>query len=198
MKTLTIELFKFNELTDDVKAEIIEKYRDKASFNEYRASYNEFNNSKKAFLNVFGLNEIGYSICYINLPSEVDKLTGIRLATYIWNNYSQHLEKKRVNYHKSKSKFSNIYKDRSCALTGYIYDDYFTQGIWSFLKTPCPNTTLADLIKSCVKKADSKREDDVDNAYYNDTLIIENLEKLDCDYLADGEEFTYNYTYQTV
>jgi hypothetical protein len=192
MKTVTIELFKFSELADDVKAKVIEEYREESSSNEYEAWRSEFNSSKKAFLNVFGLDET----CYTSLPSEVDELTGIRLATYIWNNYSEHLEAKRVNYHKSKSRFSNIYKDRNCALTGYIYDDYFTKGIWSFLKKPCPNTTLEDLIESCVEKANAKREEDIDDAYHNDTLIIENLENLDCDYLANGDEFTYHYTDQ--
>lgn len=189
MKTIQVELFKFHELSAEARQVAIENYRSDNSANESMAWQGEFNASRKAFLAVFGLDGGRYT----SLPSETDELTGVRLATYIWNNYVPELEEKRVTFLKpvgsknNKKRYSNIFVSRNCVLTGVCYDNYFADGIWEFLKKPCPHTTLEELIESCVDEANRLREDDVDEAYSNDELVAQGLEAADFDFYANGK-----------
>lgn len=188
MKTIQAQLFKFHELSEVAQQVAIDNHREQSSQSEADGWHSSFNESKKAFLAVFGLGGR-----YGSLPSEVEDMKGVRLATYIWNNYASKLEEKRVTFLKciglpdNKKRESNIFVSRGCVLTGVIYDNYFADGIWDFLKKPCPHTTLEELIDSCVEDAEKQRQDDIENAYLDDSSVTHWLEAQDNDYWKDGE-----------
>lgn len=100
MRTKTITLYKFNELSDGAQAKAIEEWRtaDKGP----PAHNDEMSDTIEAFANVFPVSVRRW--CYggdrndgvdfsMNCNDDVEELKGPRLATYIWNNYKSKLFK---------------------------------------------------------------------------------------------------------
>ena len=83
MKTATINLYQFNELSDDAKERAREWWRDSLDYPWWKESEGSF----KAFCDHFGVKIKDYSIgayepCYLDTDAENAHFRGIRLAAF--------------------------------------------------------------------------------------------------------------------
>lgn len=103
-------------------------------------------------------NHIGFNM---TCDDEISELKGIRLLSYIWNNYRDDIFKgkyystngyydKKNNYH-YKYRHSKIILNTDCVLTGYYLDVDILQPIYIFLNKPS-NTSFNELIEECLNK----------------------------------------------
>jgi hypothetical protein len=162
MKTIEIQLYKFNELNEEGKQNAINNERENVCV---QFIYDDAYNTVKAFNDVFGLSERSRSWLDFSTSKIVDsilELKGFRLQKYILNNYGSKLFKKAylkhgelrdkeisfwhpmrkykvINKGLSTGKFSISYYSNwktknSCVLTGMCYDDDMLSPIYHFLQ----------------------------------------------------------------
>ena len=167
MKIIEIKAYTFQELSKEIQEKLIEaeqEYR----VNDYDFPWQDENQeSLKVFCNLFGITwrnyeyyprvEINYKI---NLDDEVLKLTGPRLAAWLWNNHKQDLYKEKIRYkpqYNQEGKYTGsktygfkIFLDNCCVLTGYCMDNDFLQPIYKFFSTQSNKIDLEDLFQDCL------------------------------------------------
>jgi hypothetical protein len=163
MKTIEIQLYSFDELSEGSKQKAIEKERENVCVDFI---YDEAYSTVKAFNDVFGLSEGGRSWLDCNTSNIEDsilELKGFRLQKYLWNNFKDTLYKRKYlkhgelaatkkPFHKMKkqieitnncpnkgkisvSYYSNIQKEsKNCNLTGMCYDESILDPIYNFLE----------------------------------------------------------------
>lgn len=195
MKTIEVKLLKFHELSEDARLRAIENYREENSRLSSEIQAQDLRQSQKAFLAAMN-SEINYNVYRVD--SNADGLTGVRLATFILNNYAEKLVRPKVYYKggvgiNTKFYHSKIQVTRDCALTGYALDDYFTQPIWDFIESPDNTQELSDVIENAVDSAWKKHEDDQYNFYTDDDCVASGLEARDFDFTENGDVFEYCY-----
>jgi len=203
MRTETVEIYSFDELPEDAQQTAIENWR--ASGIDYVWS-DEWRESLKAFCDVTGIDwQVGHGGNYVNWRYEgltyiePDDLTGLRLRTWLINNwlprfrtgkwYSQSWNSKTRTLDCSKgnkSRHSKIqFEYDNCPLTGYCGDMSLIQPIFKFIAKPDKHTSLADVIGDCLHNWARDWEADMD--YQNsDEYIRETIEANDYEFYADG------------
>lgn len=156
MKTETINLYSYDELSEQAKEKVIEDF----SQDDLYSWWNEDYESMKEFCKYFPVELKDYRIDFcqkdsrvnIDIDNDVSDFTGIRLMKYIINNYYDALFKRKyLNHVKGKAIYSKIQYDNCCVLTGYCMDNDILQPIYDFLKKPDNHTTLYDLLYECVE-----------------------------------------------
>ena len=168
MKTIEINLYSFDELSDEAKEKAMNKYYENEDFFYiwddahktvnafcYETSINTYNNSwLEPNLN--------------NIDDNIINLKGVRLMKYFINNFDflfkrkylksfdghknhKMITNKTVQRNGNKYCFatSNIQKETSCNLTGVCYDDDFLEPIYTFIKNPKDNKNFEDIICDC-------------------------------------------------
>jgi hypothetical protein len=177
MKTISINLYQFDELSEEAKQNAIDHFRESELF--YTPFYvDEANNTLEKFCDIFSIKyrSIDYLEPYrndysIHLDDNILALTGQRLANYIWNNHKKDIFKgkyygKLVKTFKDGSpievskehpagmrhikRYSKILLDNSCVLTGVCYDQDVLDPIYKFLEHP-KELTIEELIDRCIK-----------------------------------------------
>ena len=150
MKTISVNIYSFNELSKEAKQKAISDYRD---CKDTSYIYNDAHKTVKKFNDIFNTKEGGHSWLEINcyIDDNILNLSGLRLRTYIINNYGDALFKnKYIKRIKGKSVYSKIKKDNCCVLTGVCYDDDILSPIYKFLEQKSFDcTTFEDLLKKC-------------------------------------------------
>jgi len=176
MKTVCIELYSYNELSEDAK----QKVKDNWQFDDFWGS--ERNNSQTEAQKLYDK--------FNELEGEIK---GTRLYSFIQNHILNEL-KTPVKYTKSKegtfNKYpsSKIYKDEKARfsriqfdyepinLTGYCNDYEFLEPIFDFLKNPSENISSTDLGNTDLDRIGQKcYEDDYTN-FYEDESFAEHCE----------------------
>lgn len=163
MKTIEIKLYKFSELSEESKEKAISDYRQSSQF-DHQFIYDEAYQTVKKFHEVFGTSE-GYNSWLDVRTSHIDdcilELKGLRLRTYILNNFGDGIYQKKYlkhgklttekpKYHRmrkvieikhgsnkglfSSSYYSNIQKSKDCALTGVCYDMDILDEFYRFIE----------------------------------------------------------------
>lgn len=204
MRTETIvrNIYKVEELS--------EKARNKA-FSDW-CEVDEFNNSDNeqilnAFCSVFPVTVSDWAFSegqhYIkhHMTTEygdTDELTGLRLRTFIINNYFHELYKGK--YYSSKGYFdseqqyhyvcrhSKVIFERGCTLTGYGNDLDILSPIFKFLDLKDPRDCMVNLkylMGVCLDKWLTTCENDYDH-YYTMEHFIELSSLNEWEYLEDG------------
>lgn len=206
MKTIEIQLYKFNELSEEAKNTAISNFD--ASDDVYFA-YDEIKDSVTAMADLLGL-KFGREytdLRYGHLEDSILNLSGARLYTYLVNNYYSSLFKpkyiKTIDRHVSWKQFickqakghvtpeytqiySKNFKDSDCVLTGACFDNDVLQPVYEFLKKPT-NSTFEDLIKD-IENAIYKLYRDTGDYYNSREYIVETLESNDCcDFTSNGK-----------
>jgi hypothetical protein len=210
MQTVTIELFKFDELSAEAQQVAIDNYRYSGN---HCGDVGEVINSAKAAVELFNL-ETGneYSaVRHSHIDDCILELKGIRAYKYLLNNYGHKLFKplflKSIDGHKfytqvickryDFTKYGNglstfIYsKNRvtdSCVLTGVCYDDDILQPVYDFLAKPCKYTTIQDIFEQlgeAIEKAFADYEDWVNS----DEYISDFLEGNEYDFTINGKRY---------
>ena len=161
MKTIEINLYEFNELSQQAK----DKVRN-CIYLGLDYLNDDIQKSFDAFCDLFDVNwrSIDYQEPYrneykINVPEYAEDLKGVRLATYLYNNYLKNLYKGKFfstngyyidgKYH-YKFKYSNWYKEISCPFSGCCYDEFLLDAIIKFCDKPNDNDTFESLIDECI------------------------------------------------
>jgi hypothetical protein len=204
MKTISVNIYSFNELSDKAKDRAINDYRNKGYDNQFY--YDEIIESCKAVYELFGFD---FGLKYTDIRTgQIDdnilELSGVRLYTYIMNNYGNKLFKpkyikcidrhvywkpficKRKEYQSGPCTFiySRNFVSTDCTLTGFCYDNDILQPVYDFLKKPGISTTFEDIIKE-IENAIQKTFDNMDEWLNSDEFISDH-------FCANDYEFTEN------
>jgi hypothetical protein len=206
MKTITINLYKFNELSEKAKQTAINDYRNEQDNYIY---YDEIIETVKKLIDLFNL-KTGNRYTDIrcsHIDDTILELSGVRLYKYIMNNYGKELFtpkfKKCIDREvKSKSyickvdtnwkgeKYTMLYykhkTDNSCVLTGVCYDDDILKPVYDFLSKPDKNTTFEDLISE-IESAIKKTFDNTEQWLNSDEFITEEIENNGYDFTENGK-----------
>lgn len=144
MRTITMNVYKFDELSETAKRYARNTYRE----NAYE-DYDEYGLSIKAIGQVLGMRpDWEISLCshsYVkferNLDEEIEELTGVRALKWVWNNWIEKTLRGKVigklfPCEKSKEHptgldykfyYSKATKEFSCPFTGFTMDMVFME-----------------------------------------------------------------------
>lgn len=174
MKTKTIEVYSFSELSDKAKKRAIEKRRDDQEY----YWHDENVKSLKAFCDSFPVKytDFSYGFDHSFIRSEFTgeenhrELSGIRLYKHLFWNYFSVLfpgkyygklvntfpdgtpipvNKEHPAGLRHVKRYSKILRDEYCP-TGYCIDCSISQPIYDFLKNPSDSVTFEDLLEKCL------------------------------------------------
>jgi hypothetical protein len=186
MKTIEIQLYKFDELKEDAQQEAIDNFINRER--EYFWMEDAINSLKKG-LNFYGF-EMGnrYSIDYSSANcsdadirsgynNEEEELQGVRLWKYLKNNFD--------TYYCKYSKKNEKTLGGNCPFTGYCVDENFLDPIREFIKEP-KDITFFELMEECTHEVLKAMENDYD--YQNsEEYAREELTENDYDFTQNGE-----------
>lgn len=161
MRTIKTKVFFFNELSEEAKKTAITQFRNKGIETDF--VYDDAYETVKKFHEVFNTSE-GFKswldVYFINIDENILNFQGLRLRTYLINNFGHILYKRKfyksigynrvINHPCIKTNFydlkkgaicssSNFYysritKENSCVLTGVCYDDTILSPIYEFIE----------------------------------------------------------------
>ena len=198
MRQATIDLYKFNELSDEAKQTVIEAYRNEyCDYNSY-GWHQENDESLTAFCDLFNINIRSYDIdrghinfinFTINHDSDILHLEFLRLRTYLLNNYGYILYKPKYLKHiKGKPYYSKCQTESyNCNLTGYCFDDHLLDEIYKFIKNP-DNRSFEELISDCLYSWIFAYRNEIEHIH-SDEYITEELIAMGYEYYENGTEY---------
>ena len=213
MKTIRTKVFSFSELNEAAQQQAIKDYRNNGINTDH--IYDEAQNTVKEFNDLFGTKEDSRSWLEIytgHIDDNIMNLKGLRLRTYIINNFGHKLYKgkyfslwskteKSYKHYKDgypvlKSRYSKVIFDNCCVLTGVCYDNSILQPVYDFIenyKGKADYYSYMDfemLMNDCIAELEKDIESEVD-AMNGNEYITEQLENNDQEYTKDGKEFNY-------
>lgn len=175
MKTINLTLYSFDDLSIEVQKQIIERERwnvMEQCMNSYSVDYR---NSLEEFEKIFGIKctnwEVGYCTYHFGfnlVKSEafewkydyipLETLSGKLLQRYIKNHILPYIEKGKYyskllgSYPNCKhvNRYSKIFKEIDCPLTGCCYDMYLLDPILKYIYSLNQTTDYETLIKQCL------------------------------------------------
>lgn len=165
MRTETINIYKFSELSQESKEVAIKHYIDNYYKYGYPWQYETYGSLAK-FCKIFNIKLSG---CEVSINSSVDcsfsnidenilGLCGIRLRTYLVNNFPKiiyepkhYRELVKVGEKYEYQRKSKILKDiANCPLTGYSADHWLIDPLLDFIQKPDPKKSFEELLNSCI------------------------------------------------
>lgn len=208
MKTISVNIYSFDELSDRAKQIAISEYRQTIDNSFY---WDEAHETVKSFHKLFGTKEGCNSWLDINtgnIDDNILQLKGLRLQKYIWNNFKIGLYKGKyfslwsktdisykhyVNgYPVLKSRHSRVMLDNSCTLTGMCYDMDILDPIYDFLNKYRANSrrnddmTFRGLLEYCIDSLKRSLESE-DEYRYSDDGIIEDISQQALEFTENGK-----------
>lgn len=191
MRTETINIYKFNELPDDIKQRARDKWRDMYSTDIHWQA--EIFESLKTLFDTANIRMLDYqlglqrSFIKHDLDSNVAELSGARALAWLENNLFCKLRVTRAQYLKNrKDNFRYGYrigKIKDCPLTGYCADDDFIDDLLNNVKS---GNTLGDSFRWLADKYESILQGEYD--YQNsDEYIDEHLEANEYEFDESGD-----------
>lgn len=207
--TITTTVYSFDELSDDAKQHAIDQERRNGRSCPTEIPWcSEYGDSLQAFCERFGVTtKVGYDdrsyIQESTLPEYGENIQGLRLRTYLLNNYDDVLYQREERYaeqslsllemmagRQRKSRISRIFREETCCpFTGFCGDENLLDPIRAFVKDPTSKPAtydLNDLLTDCVHSFNLAWEAEV-NDYYSDETISEYLREPDFQFTEDGE-----------
>jgi hypothetical protein len=185
MKTIEINLYSFNELSDKAKENAMNNHLN--SFEYHFAS--EAMETIKRGLDHFNFELSNYSLDWQNANnsyfrlknnntySEYSELSGPRLFKLINNQFEQ-------TYYKYSKKYVSIFNG-NCPFTGVCFDESFIDPIRKFMQRP-DNTTFAELMEDCVYSVLRDTEKDIEY-HLSEEAYEEECEANEYTFTEDGE-----------
>ena len=209
MRTIETKIFTFDELSEEAKENAVNSIRSKGIDTDF--IYDDAYETVKQFNDVFGCTENNRTWLEAelnNLSEDVLNLKGLRLRTYIINNFSHELIKGKYfslwsktdvsyKYHKEgypvlKSRNSKVLFDHCCVLTGVCYDDTILGPVYDFIynyKGKQDYYIYMDfqtLINDCFECLERDIENEI-TARNEDESIIEDIKANGYEFTEDGE-----------
>jgi hypothetical protein len=217
-RTIRTKVYKFDELNNKAKDSAIEKFRNDGIDTSF--IYDDAENTVNEFHELFGTKSGRRSWLEVetgHIDDNVMNLKGLRLRTYIINNFGHKLYKgkfynyknntanklthKRIvsKYYANTNSWGNYYysaitKEHSCVLTGVCYDDSILQPVYDFIenyKAKADYYSYMDfdtLVNDCFAEL-SKDIDNEVSANNEDEAIIETIQANEYEFTADGRRF---------
>ena len=173
MKTVSIDLYKFSELSDKSKQTAVDNW---ISGEEEYPWYKENADSLESFCEFFSLSSLKYeygSCSYSSASAVIDndqvaELCGVRLWKYLQNNYN--LKKLLAG---------------DCPFTGYCLDECLLDPLRTFIDRPS-DVIFQSLIDECLNSWVEAVVNDLES-YYSRGSAQENIEMNEYDFLENGE-----------
>lgn len=220
MKTIEIQVYSFNELSQKAKEVAINNYRSKGVETDfiYDDAYQTIKKANELFNISEGRNNwLDFSLN--NIDDNILELKGLRLRTYLINNFGDQLYKRKfytsigdnkiinhpcikVNKYdmnkgarvsSSNFYYSRIQKTNSCVLTGVCYDDDFLQPIYNFIDNyknfPSNKYQTFEYLIEYCFDSLKKSIDNEVDFRNSDEAISEDLEANNYQFLESGELF---------
>jgi hypothetical protein len=150
-RTIRTKVYKFSELSKTAQQTAIDSYRNSGMI-DTSYIWDDAHGTVKKFHEIFGTEEGHRSwldVDFSGIDDNVLELKGIRLRTYIINNYWQYLFKGKYfslwskteksykhypnGYPVLKYRHSKVLFDNNCTLTGVCYDMDLLQPMYEFL-----------------------------------------------------------------
>lgn len=190
MRTVTVNIYKIDELSRKAQRRAYEHWLEKAEY-----PWNDDNvKTLRKFEEIFPIKiqefEYGGGHNYIHFTftedENIENLSGIRLLKYIYNNYFDYISSKEIFYGKSKIRKSKIIYVPDYSLTGYCMDEEILGPIYKFLKKP-ENITFYVLLKRCLDAWLDACERDYESYFsFENFLDVASINKYE--YLENGDE----------
>ena len=144
--TETANVYRFEELPEEVQEKLVEKSQNKEDAFFWDFFEDEIRLSWEAIADLMGCNlDYSYSLCsysYTKLAGreyeDFWELSGVRAMAYIWNNWIEpNLQGKYLGHKKNTSEFTPIYSKLTrlfnCPFTGCIWDGVLITA-WTLFK----------------------------------------------------------------
>ncbi len=175
MKIKTVELYTYDELSDDAKEKAREWYTSAGDYpwsDDNRASLECFCNTFPVSCKNWEYDAWTYDVNpTITCDDEIEALSGARLVAYLQNNYARVFKESKVFKGKKVQRVSRIIKtDTCCPFTGYCMDEVLLDTLRAFIKKP-DNRTFETLMEDCIDAWGKACRDDV--AYQNSDEVVE-------------------------
>ena len=198
MRTITKNIYSFNELSDDAKQNAIENYRSIMEFTWQDEIINTINMISKAIhcdYDYYSYDGITYKVWFTPNDFEED-IKGKRAWAYIVNNFITPYEKPKTYWlnhciycdgRKNWSRKSKInFTLEDCPFTGYYLDCCFYSAWVNWKRNFDSNSTVNDFLSILGDKLG--KEWSADNEYqYSDEGITEVLVNCEYEFYEDGE-----------
>lgn len=209
MKTVSINLFKFDELSEDAQQIAIDEERNSERYLQHY--FDEVTDSVKAVLNLFDL-KTGRTYSDVktsHIDDAILNLSGVRLYKYLVNNYYNSLftpqykglrnrairgkqmifeVRKGSNGNEYTQIYSKLRRSCDCPLTGVCYDMDILKPVLDFLKRPDKGTTFENLISE-TECAIRKTYENTEDWLSSDEFIKEDLQTNGIEFTEDGNRY---------
>lgn len=178
MRTIELQLYKFEELSSEAKEKALNHFRDR----EY-SWFDEAKQTMREFAELFGVRITSYELGYGRgthirfstgsmLEEGAAELSGVRAFKWINNNIDE--------------KFWNEgAKNGSCPLTGVCFDCNVLDPLVDFMKQPS-DKTIEELIQDCFDSLEDAVSEDV-LYHYGDEATKEHIEANDYEFTEEGD-----------
>lgn len=213
MKQVTIRLYKFEELSEESKAKVIEREREQiqqwgidAWDSEHRATLEKFEAIFDVNVRHWEVNDYShnYQFTFNNdfYGMDASEITGKYLLRFLNSIYydvrsgkyfscgQRYDENGKFHYSCKHSKI--LWEEFNCPLTGVCYDNDILKPIWDWHKKPNWNLSLENLVDECLESFFSQWEQEMLYCGSDEYCIQELTESSvyeDALYFEDGTEF---------
>ena len=179
MKSITINLYSFDELSEDAKEKALQNHQQTHQmhwFDEWCESIKKGLEFFDVFVRDYSITtESNRSYVYFEIHECIKNLTYVRLWKYLKNNYNTF-----------RNQFSGKIQrtfEGNCPFTGFSGDEAFLDPFRKFLKHP-DQTTFEDLLKDAIENCLNGIEEDYEYQ------LSEEFFKEECE--ANEHQFTAN------
>lgn len=201
MRTETKNIYKFDELSEDAQKKAIEKYSSQTIEHGFNWT-DEYIQTVKEGLKAFNADLVNYSIdCLsvnqsswkIKVDSDInEEMNGIRLRTYILNNFSHVLYERKPygKYEIRAGKWGYPYyskcqkRNTECPLTGCSMDYDFLENIYKFIEKP-DSSTFAELLEDATQNTFKALKNDCEHQL-TDEYIKDAITSNEYEFYEDG------------
>ena len=172
MKTIKVNLYSFEELSEESKEIAIENYNN--SYHEFFAGEDGINSIKAGIkyfdfdLNNWEFDYSDHNRSYVDISSDNSELEYVRLWKYLINQ----------NY------INDDFLSGNCPFTGYCVDESFLDPIRNFINKPY-DVTFEELIIECVESALIDIQNDYEYTL-TEVYIAEEFEQMETEFTIDG------------
>lgn len=173
MKTISINVFSFNELSPKEKQLAMSKYDMDTSH-----IYEDAEKTIQKFHYLMGTNTGRrgmFDVDMVRIDENILHLCGLRLRAWLYNNLGKTIYAPK---YLAKGRYSKVFVTTSCTLTGVCYDDDILSPIYDFIDHYTPEKsaiTLENLITTCIltlkESVDDESEYRLSEEYFHEECI---------------------------
>lgn len=185
MKTVQINVYKFDELSESAQRKALDNFE---PFIDY--IWEEAIESIKSFVDLFDV-KLGREYTDFrtsHIDDDILNLSGARLMAYLWNNYGADLYKPKYLKHvKGKARYSRVQVACDCPLTGVCYDMDLLEPIIEAMHKPS-KYTFEQILGFCADNIQRSIEGEIEYRH-SDEAKTEDIEANEYEFTEDGERF---------